>query len=370
MSDAKTLESAILKLGQESGLLARFRADPAGVGAELGLDADWAGVIADGDRDRLRAKGLPDGITILVSRWFKDDLGDSQSKGAFVFDGRVSDAQPSPPTNLVFAGGCSHVPDLLARPEIDPADAVARLLAGYEKLRADIIAARPDVLLISADCHFQSFSTGANVIGVGETHGGSMAFFRRADLDAEVAGDADFAQQLVQAARAAGLEVEAAPKVELDHGLIVPLRLLLHGLDIKVVPVITQPARGFSPYGARAFGQALRPAIEASGKRVGFLATGGLSHWLDPGKYGAVDTAFDGFLLSLLKAGRGLEIGSFEPYPLLDHGQYEILNWVIMLAVVGDGARADIYAYEPMEASGGGWTVAHMKLDAAEAAHD
>jgi aromatic ring-opening dioxygenase catalytic subunit (LigB family) len=367
MIEAKTLEHAILKLAGEMGLLARFRADPSGVGAELGLDADWSRVIADGDRDRLRTQGLPDGITILVSRWFKDDLGDSDSKGAFVFDGRVSDKDPVPPANLVFAGGCSHVPDLLARPEIDPEEAVSRLLAGYEKLRADIVKANIDTLLISADCHFQSFSTGATVIGVGDRHDGSMGFFRRPDLDAQVQGDADLAGKMIEAVRAAGLEVEAARTVELDHGLVVPLRLLLHDLDIKVVPIITQPARGFSPFGARAFGQALRPVIEASGRRVGFLATGGLSHWLDPGKYGAVDTAFDSFLLSLLKAGRGLEISNFEPYPLLDHGQYEILNWVIMLAVVGEGSKADIYAYEPMEASGGGWTVAHMNLGTSEA---
>ncbi|MGE4409915.1 MAG: hypothetical protein AB7D33_05020 [Sphingobium sp.] len=367
--DASILERAILRLGEENGLLARFKADPVGVGRELDLDEEWAQVIAQGDRDRLRAKGIIDGITILVSRWFQDDVGDSGSTGRFVFDGKESTAVPNPPANLVFAGGCSHVPDLLARPEIDPADAVARLLEGYARLKADIAAAQLDVLLIAADCHFQSFETGATVIGVGEQHSGSMAFFRRADLDASAKGDPELARALVEAVRAAGLEVEAAPKVELDHGLVVPLRLLLADSDIAIIPVITQPARGFSPFGSRAFGRALRPAIEASGKRVGFLATGGLSHWLEPGKYGKVDLPFDAFLLSLLKAGRGLEIANFEPYPLLDHGQYEILNWVIMLALVGEGARADIYAYEPLEASGGGWTVAHMNLQGAEAAH-
>lgn len=361
--DRKTIETAILTIADNKDLLARFKTDPAGVGAELGLDEDWSQVIAAGDRDRLRAQGLPDGITILVSRWFKDDVNDSASTGKFVFDGRVSTETPKPPRNLFFAGGCSHVPDLLARPEIDPADAVARLLNGYARLKADIEAAKLDVLLISADCHFQSFETAATVIGVGDMHAGSMSFFKRPDLDARAPGDPAFAQQLVDAVRAEGLEVEAAPKVELDHGLVVPLRLLLDDMNLPVVPVITQPARAFSPFGARAFGTALRETIERSGKRVGFLATGGLSHWLEPGKYGKVDEAFDGFILDLIKAGRGLDLSNFEPYPLLDHGQYEILNWVIMLAVVGGGVRGEVYAYEPMQNSGGGWAVANMRFE-------
>jgi aromatic ring-opening dioxygenase catalytic subunit (LigB family) len=360
--DRKVLENAILTLGKDPELLARFKAAPIEVGAEMGLDAHWARVVASGNRDELRARGLPDGVTILVSRWFQDELGDRHSKGRFEWDGQLSSATVSLPRNLCFAGGCSHVPDLLARPEVDPPEAVARLLSGYAKLRQSIAAARLDVILISADCHFQSFETAATVVGVGTRHSGSMAFFKRPDLDADVAGDPSFALALVDAVRAVGLEVEAARRVDLDHGLIVPLRLLIPGNDIKVIPIITQPARGFSPFNARLFGEALRPAIEASGKRVGFLATGGLSHWLDPGKYGFVDEAFDGFVLDLLRAGRGLDLSSLEPYPLLEHGQYEFLNWLIMLAVAGAGLRGEVYAYEPLRASGGGWTVVDLPL--------
>ena len=103
-----------------------------------------------------------------------------------------------------------------------------------------------------------------------------------------------------------------------------------------MIPIITQPARSFSPYGARALGQALcaRRSSE-SGLRVAMLATGGLSHFLDPGKFGRVDVEFDTYVLDMLRAGRGLDLGSLEPYPLLDHGQYEFLNWLIMLGIVG-----------------------------------
>ena len=40
------------------------------------------------------------------------------------------------------------------------------------------------------------------------------------------------------------------------------------------------------------------------------LATGGLSHWLDPGKFGGVDVEFDTYLLQMLQAGRGLDVSA------------------------------------------------------------
>lgn len=358
-----SLEKAILAMARDAELLERVRTDPATGASELGITEEWARVIITGDRDRLRSAGVNDGITILVSRWFRDDLGDSQSKGALHVDTTTPLPPKDLPQNLVFAGGASHVPDLLARPEIDPDDGVTRLLAGYERMAEDLEAADPDVILVTADCHFQSFETHHYVVGDAASHGGSMEFFKRPDLDLELKGSPVMAGLIADAVRGAGLEVEVAPRVDLDHGLIVPLRLMLPRPDVAVVPIITQPHRSFSPFGARAFGTAMRTAVEESGLRVAMLATGGLSHWLDPGKFGGVDVEFDSYLLAMLRAGRGNDIANLEPYPLLDHGQYEFPNWLIMLGLVGEGVRGDVYTYEPMEASGGGWTVVRMVLE-------
>jgi aromatic ring-opening dioxygenase catalytic subunit (LigB family) len=254
------------------------------------------------------------------------------------------------------------VPDFLARPEIDPPEQIARLGDGYRALAGQLAAAELDVLVVTADNHFQTFGTAGFVVGTGATHSGSMAFFNRPDLDLALTGEPDLASALAADARSAGLEVETAPRLDLDHGLIVPLRQLLDRPDLPVVPVLTQPARSYSPFSARALGRAFRGAVNASGRRVGILATGGLSHWLDPGKFGAVDQEFDLYLLQMIQRGRGGEIGDLEPYPLLDHGQYEFLNWLILFGLVGPSVAGDVLAYEPMTASGGGWTVVHFPL--------
>jgi aromatic ring-opening dioxygenase catalytic subunit (LigB family) len=359
--DRATVEAAILRLARDRALLTAFQADPTGIGSQLGLDASWSRSIAAADRDRLRSFGMNDGITILVSRWFKGDLGDSASSGAFTLSDTPPPA-PDVPEELVFAGGCSHVPDLLARPEIDPPEAIKRLSAGYKQLGKVLAATEPDLLLTTADCHFQSFETGAFVVGTAAAHKGSMEFFGRPDLDLQLAGAPEFAESIVMAVRAAGLEVEAAPEVQLDHGLIIPLRHVLPRPDLPVVPIITQPARTFSPWNARAFGRVLRTVLAGSGRRVAFLATGGLSHWLDPGHFGHVDVEFDSHILHALQEGKGLELANLEPFALLSHGQYEFLNWLIMLALAGPGIRGEVFAYEPLKASGGGWTVVNMVL--------
>jgi protocatechuate 4,5-dioxygenase beta chain len=362
------LENAIRTLASDPAKLARFKADPKATGAELHLTTEAIEILRRGDRGRLRSMGLNDGLTILVSRWFNDDLGDSSNSTGFYVDKTTPLPDPKLPQGLVFAGACSHVPDLLARPEIDPPDAVARLTNSYQRLAKQLAAAKPDVVIVTTDCHFQQFQSGAFVVGRGAQHSGSMAFFKRPDLRLDLTGDPAFADAMTQAIRAAGLEVEAHDHIELDHGLIVPLRQVLPRADLPVIPIVTQPARSFSPYGARAFGTALRDAIANQKKRVAILATGGLSHWLDPGKFGTVDIEFDSYILDMIRAGRGIDIANLEPYPLLDHGQYELMNWLIMLGVVGAGVRGEVYAYEPMKASGGGWAVLNMLLPASATA--
>lgn len=362
MMDRKTLEAAILALASDQKLLERFKSDPAAVSAELGLTPEWGDIISRGDRDRIRAAGVNDGISILVSRWFANDLADSASSGAFLVDTTSPLPDSNIPENLVFAGGCSHVPDLLVRPEIDPADGISRLTDAYARLGKDLAAADPDILLITADAHFQSFRTGATVVGTGAEHRGSLAFFKRPDIDLHLVGAPGYALELARAVQAEGLECEEASDIALDHGLIVPLSQMLPRPDLPVVPIITQPSRGYSPYTARVFGEVLRGVIDSRDEKVAVLATGGLSHWLDPGKWGAVDTEFDTYLLKMLEEGRGYDLGNLEPYPLLDHGQYEFMNWLIMLGIVGPGVRSQTYAYEAMQNSGGGWCVVNMPL--------
>ena len=84
--DRDSLENAIRALAGDPKLFARFKEAPSVVGQELGLTAEGIEILQRGDRGRLRSLGLNDGLTILVSRWFNDDLGDSSSSSGFYVD--------------------------------------------------------------------------------------------------------------------------------------------------------------------------------------------------------------------------------------------------------------------------------------------
>jgi protocatechuate 4,5-dioxygenase beta chain len=217
-------------------------------------------------------------------------------------------------------------------------------------------------LIVTVDNHFQRFTTAGFVVGTGPRHKGSMEFFKRPDLTLEIAGMPSLAKTIVAATKDSGLEVEASENVELDHGVIVPLRYIVPHTDIPIIPVLTQPARGCVPFSARAFGEALGRVIRVDRRRIGILATGGLSHWLDPGRFGRIDVKFDEYVLSMVRAGRGWSLADLDPYLLLEHGQYELPNWLIMMGAIGPGVRGDVYAYEATPGSGTGWTVACMQI--------
>ena len=77
-----------------------------------------------------------------------------------------------------------------------------------------------------------------------------------------------------------------------------------------------------------------------------------------------MDIEFDAHILHALQAGPRPRPGQPpELFALLSHGQYEFLNWIIILgSLAGPGVRGEVLAYEPLQASGGGWTVVNMVL--------
>ncbi|WP_300009240.1 hypothetical protein [Pseudonocardia sp.] len=359
--DASKIENAIRALADDAELLRRFQADPRATATQIGLDAEWAETIALGDRYRLQAAGVGGAMSLRAAQWFIDRLDDSALTRRTRREGGQPPSRLPVPAEVVFAGGCSHVPAPPRSPGSAGAEAIRRRRAAYDRLAADIRAADPEVMIVVAESRAPGFVTGAFVIGTGATIGASTT---TADPALALRGDPTYARALVDAVRAEGLEVEESHRVGLDADLLSPLHILLPGPELPVIPIITQPERGFSPFGARAFGEVLRIVVEMAGRRVAILATGGPSRRSDRASFGQIDPEFDRFVLDMLGTGRGVELGDLEPYALLANGRHEFQNWLVMLGLVGPGVAAEIYAYEPAGRGDdeGGWTVVNLVL--------
>lgn len=137
----------------------------------------------------------------------------------------------------------------------------------------------PEVVVVLGPDHFngQLYSLitpwviGAKAEGVGD-YGTTLG---------EVPVDADFARALHGAVLEQGIEVGRSEKMVIDHGILQPVDFIFGTpLSQAIVPIFVN-ALGFplTPMQrVRAFGEALGKAAAETGKRVLFLASGGISH--------------------------------------------------------------------------------------------
>src|SRR4029077_8914145 len=108
-------------------------------------------------------------------------------------------------------------------------------------------------------------------------------------------GDPALAAELIEAAYDNGIEPSFAHELEFDHGTMVPLHFIAPRMDRPVVPVIFNTLAAPQPSAQRCLelGRVVGEVAAKSHKRIGLIATGGLSH--DPGErnHGVIDQDFD-----------------------------------------------------------------------------
>jgi hypothetical protein len=85
---------------------------------------------------------------------------------------------------------------------------------------------------------------------------------------------------------------------------------------------------------------------EQSKERIAILATGGLSHFPGSPRIGEIDEKFDHRLLEVLRDGKGKALADYSVQELLQAGDTEFLNWMVVIGAVGD-AKASYTAYMP-----------------------
>jgi len=90
----------------------------------------------------------------------------------------------------------------------------------------------------------------------------------------------------------------------------------------------------------------IRAVAENFQERVAILATGGLSHFPGSPRIGEIDETFDHQLLEVMRQGKGRSLVDYSVQDLLQAGDTEFLNWMVVIGAVGD-AKASYTAYMP-----------------------
>jgi protocatechuate 4,5-dioxygenase, beta chain len=215
------------------------------------------------------------------------------------------------------------------------------VFAGYEFSRRWIAAQKPDVVFLVYNDHASAFSLDivpTFAIGCAEQ-------FTPADEGwgprpvPSVTGHPELAAHVAQSLIQSDFDLTIVNKMDVDHGLTVPLSLMFgqpQRWPCRVIPFAVNVVLYPPPSGMRCYrlGQALRQAIESFDEdlNVQVWGTGGMSHQLQGPRAGLINKEFDQKFMDRL-------IAEPEPLAKMPHIEYvreagsegiELVMWLIM----------------------------------------
>src|SRR5262249_36217808 len=198
---------------------------------------------------------------------------------------------------ISFACATSHAPGITAGADAAPAPQKEHIYGGFERLRQALDASRTDALIVLTSEHWTNFfldHIGAFCIGRAERYTGPVEPWLQIP-HAEIQGEPTLAAELLETCYDNGVEPSFAAELEFDAGPTLPLHVLMPGMDRPIVPVFFNTLAVPQPSARRALalGRVVGEVAGRSSRRIGLIATGGLSH--DPGErnHGTIDSDFD-----------------------------------------------------------------------------
>jgi aromatic ring-opening dioxygenase catalytic subunit (LigB family) len=272
--------------------------------------------------------------------------------------------------SLVFAGICSHAPGITGRAGM--ADPALRdpFYAAYHGMREQLMAARPDALVVLGAEHFANFfmnNMPSFAIGMADRYSGPIEDPHWLGIArTSIPGNAALSQQLICEIMQT-VDVAFAEEWKFDHGIMVPLHFLTPNYDLDVVPVnINCQGPPLVPlHRTWAFGEALRRAADRLPQRIAVIGTGGISHWPATPDSGKINEAWDRQLLDRWAHNDRQALLSYsdvEIYRQAGQGGFEIRTFIGVAAAAR--GRGHVHHYAPIPIFAVGCTIATMDIAA------
>ena len=232
---------------------------------------------------------------------------------------------------------------------------------GFEPSKEWIAKVKPDVCIVVYNDHMSAFS-----LEIVPTFAiGCAAEFPIADEGwgpravPAVKGHPELASHLVSSLVLDEFDITIVNKMEVDHGLTVPLTLMFgqpKEWPCPVIPLAVNVVVYPVPTGNRCYrlGQAIRKAIASYDKdlRVVIFGTGGMSHQLQGPRAGLINKAFDTrFLDNLTKDPQAnVRIPHLEYLRETGSEGIEMVMWLIMRGALDDEVK-EVYRFYHVPAS-------------------
>ncbi len=225
------------------------------------------------------------------------------------------------------------------------------LFAGYEASKAWIAEQKPDVAIVVYNDHATAFSM--DVIPTFAL--GCAAEYMPADEGwgarpvPVVKGHPELAWHIAQSVILDEFDLTIINRMEVDHGLTVPLSLLFGQpaeWPCPVIPLAVNVVQYPPPTGNRCLnlGRAIRRAVDSFGKdlKVVIFGTGGMSHQLQAERAGLINPAFDNRFLDLITddPDRAAAIPHVDYLREAGSEGIELVMWLVMRGALGPAVRS------------------------------
>jgi len=265
---------------------------------------------------------------------------------------------------IVYAAAMSHVlyPDYYGK-NVGPHGRrmVEELIAVVRDMGCDMLAAKPDALVVIADDHLNVFSFDAipaMCVRIGRSvqrmvQDDAIEFDQALDgLPQRYPLHEDLANRVLEQGLESGFDFAASWSAPLDHAFLSPVSTLCGPAPVPpLVPFWVNCFVAPQPPARRCFaaGRHIARVVAEGPWRVAVIATGGLSHFpgLSLARVGTSDVPFDRRLVSLMEAGNHEPLCALTMKDLDESGSHEFLNWMVLIGAVSP-ARARVRFFGEM----------------------
>ncbi len=246
-----------------------------------------------------------------------------------------------------------------------------RVFSGFEKSKQWMAEAKPDVVIAIYNDHASAFS----VELIPTFALGCAAEFPPADEGwgprpvPVVKGHPELASHIATSCILDGFDLTIANKMEVDHGLTVPLNLMFGSPSqwpCPVIPLAVNVVQYPPPTGQRCYdlGKAIRRAVDSypEDMRIVVFGTGGMSHQISGPRAGLINQKFDkAFLDNLTKNPKALaKMPHIEYMREAGAEGIEMVMWLVMRGALDDKVN-EVYRFYTVPASN--TAVGHIILE-------
>jgi protocatechuate 4,5-dioxygenase beta chain len=252
---------------------------------------------------------------------------------------------------IIWGLATSHVPSIGAAMDFGKTedDYWKPLFDGYGPAREWMAQHRPDVAVIVYNDHANAIDLDvvpAFAVGTAERYDVADEGWGRRDVP-PVIGHPDLSAHLVESLVDAEFDITMLHRLEVDHGLTVPLSVYCpqpgDAWPCRVVPLVVNVIQYPQPSAARclSLGKALGAAIRSYPEdiKVAVFGTGGMSHQLAGARAGLINQSFDRMFLERIETDpeQLAELSREEYIDQAGSEGIELIMWLIMRGALGEG---------------------------------